>query len=241
MAFDYRGFGLSDGRRRQYISVPDQIKDWQRAIGWLRSHEHVDAERIGLWGMSFAGGHVLHLAHSDPIIRAVVAQVPMVDLVLSNNLGSYYRGEADTNALIAQVSAHMKSRWFSKTTQMLKVAPDGKQGPAMLGAKEATIYPKMAGPSWRNELHPDSLIFGKMDENCPALLTDDLSTPMLVQMGKNDKIVSNEAIVNFARRCGPIAQLTTYEADHFTMLRQTKQRKAAIDEAIRHYKEYLIL
>ena len=241
LAFDYRGFGLSEGTKRQYVSAPDQLIDWQKAIGFLRRHEHVDAERIGLWGISFSGGHVLHLAHMDARIRAVVAQVPMIDPVLSFNVGNYHRGAEGTAAMTQKVGAHLKRRWFSKDVEMLKVAPDGKPGPAMLGSKEAAIYPKLAGPSWRNELHPDSLLFGKIATNNASLLTDDLTTPMLVQMGQNDKVVSNEAIVNFARRCGPLAQFTPYEADHFTMLRQTKQRKAAMAEATAFYKRHLIL
>ena len=241
LAFDYRGFGLSEGKKRQYVSAPDQLIDWQKAIGFLRRHEHVDAERIGLWGISFSGGHVLHLAHMDARIRAVVAQVPMIDPVLSFNVGNYHRGTEGTAAMTQKVGAHLKRRWFSKDVEMLKVAPDGKPGPAMLGSKEAAIYPKLAGPSWRNELHPDSLLFGKIAANNASLLTDDLTTPVLVQMGQNDKVVSNEAIVNFVRRCGPLAQFTRYEADHFTMLRQTKQRKAAMAEATAFYKRHLIL
>ena len=241
LAFDYRGFGLSEGKKRQYVSAPDQIEDWKNAIGFLRRHEHVDAERIGLWGVSFSGGHVLHLAHGDARIRAVVSQVPMIDPVLSSNVANYHRGEEGSAAIERQMATHSKRRWFSEKVDMLKVAPDGTAGAAMLGSKEATVYPKLAGPSWRNELHPDSLLLGKIATNNASLLTDDLTTPMLVQMGVNDKIVSNEAIVNFARRCGPLAQFTTYDADHFTMLRQTSQRKAAIGEAVSFYRDNLIL
>ena len=32
LVFDYRGFGLSDGAPRQYVSVPGQRADWARAI-----------------------------------------------------------------------------------------------------------------------------------------------------------------------------------------------------------------
>ena len=94
--FDYRGFGLSDGTPRQYVSVPRQRRDWARAIHELRSHANVDAERVGLWGMSFSGGHVIHMAHKDPTIRAVVAQVPSIDPVLSMNVGNYERGMKKT-------------------------------------------------------------------------------------------------------------------------------------------------
>jgi alpha-beta hydrolase superfamily lysophospholipase len=241
LAFDYRGFGLSEGKKRQYISVPDQIEDWRHAIGFLHRHELVDAERIGLWGISFAGGHVLHLAHDDARIRAVVAQVPLIDPVLAFNVGAYQRGEQASAALEAQAVKHLKRRWFSRKVDMIKVAPDERPGPAMLGAKEASVYAKIAGPSWRNELHPDSLLFGKIANNNPSLLTDDLTTPMLVQMGTRDKTVSNEAIVNFARRCGPLAQFTTYDADHFTMLQATPQRTGAIGEAVAFYQNHLIL
>ena len=241
LAFDYRGFGLSDGKKRQYVSAPDQIIDWKNAIQHLRRHQHVDAERIGLWGMSFSGGHVLHLGHEDPRIRAVVSQVPMVDPVLAMNVGAYWRGAKDTAAFMAQVMQRLKSRWYSKKVTMLKVAPDGKGGPSVLAAAEAAVYPKLGGPTWRNEIHPDSFISGKFDTNHAALLTDDLTTPILLQMGSDDKSVSNEAIVNFARRCGPLAQFSTYQADHFTMLRKTKQRAAAILEAVGFYQKHLFL
>ena len=46
LVFDYRGFGLSDGTPRQYVSVPRQRRDWARAIYTLRSHANVDSQRI---------------------------------------------------------------------------------------------------------------------------------------------------------------------------------------------------
>ncbi|MFQ6398699.1 hypothetical protein ACLMAJ_35335 [Nocardia sp. KC 131] len=38
----------------------------------------MDASRIGLWGTSFAGAHVLQIAAADRRVRCVVSQVPMV-------------------------------------------------------------------------------------------------------------------------------------------------------------------
>jgi predicted alpha/beta hydrolase len=35
LVFDYRGFGLSDGTPRQFVSVPRQRQDWLRAIATL--------------------------------------------------------------------------------------------------------------------------------------------------------------------------------------------------------------
>src|SRR5438876_2167315 len=39
----------------------------------------VDPERIGLWGSSYSGAHVMHLAAFDRRVKCVVAQVPLVN------------------------------------------------------------------------------------------------------------------------------------------------------------------
>lgn len=240
LVFDYRGFGISDGQPRQLVSVPKQRADWKAAISFLRSNDDIDADRIGLWGISFSGGHVIHLSQMDPKLRAVVAQVPSIDPILSGNIGNFERGMEATLSLQKQIIARFKSRWFSKKVDMLKLAPDSKAGPAVLGSKEAQVYPKIAGPSWRNELHPDSFLKGKLEENNASLLTDDLTTPMLIQLGEKDRVVSNEAIHNFARRCGPLAKLTAYDADHFTLLHHKAKRKQAINEAAQFFSGHLV-
>lgn len=241
LVFDYRGFGLSDGKKRQYINVDMQLADWSAAMRLLRCHHNVDAGRIGLWGISFSGGHVIHLAHKKPRVRAVVAQVPMIDPVLSQNVGNYQRGPEQTMAMVQLIMKRFKTRWFSKQVEMLQVAPQDKNLPAVLGSKEAEIYPKIAGPSWRNELHPDSFLTGKFDKNNASLLTTDLTKPMLLQMGENDTVVSNEAIKNFDRRCGPLSKLSVYDANHFTLLQKNAKRTAAIQEAVTFYRAHLVL
>ena len=75
---DHRGFGLSGGWPRQDIDPWRQILDWRRVITYLQDLPGVDPERIGLWGSSYAGGHVLVLAGSDPRIKAVVSQIPTI-------------------------------------------------------------------------------------------------------------------------------------------------------------------
>ena len=241
LVFDYRGFGESDGTPRQFISVPRQREDWRNAIHFLRSHGKLDAERICLWGMSFSGGHVIHLAKDDLKIRAVVAQVPLIDPVLTANVGNYQRGPAHSQALMKAIIKRAKTGWLRAKAEMLQIAPVVASKPAVLGSAEASTYAELAGPTWKNELHPDSFLKGAMQSNNPSLLTDDLAVPMLLQIGENDKVISNEAAQNFARRCGPLARLTSYAGDHFTLLQDNDLRRAAIHEAIIFYKANLIL
>ena len=75
---DHRNFGASDGDPRQDVDPWRQIADWRRAISFLESRPQVDAERIGVWGTSYAGGHAIVLGATDPRLRCVVAQVPTI-------------------------------------------------------------------------------------------------------------------------------------------------------------------
>jgi fermentation-respiration switch protein FrsA (DUF1100 family) len=79
MVFDYRHFGSSDGKPRQLVDNKAQLEDWRAVIARARELDHVDPDRIALWGTSTSGGHVVQLAAEDPQIAAVVAQVPLAD------------------------------------------------------------------------------------------------------------------------------------------------------------------
>lgn len=79
LVFDYRRMGASDGSPRQHIEPWDQIEDYKAAITYLEGLEEVDADRIGAWGISYSGGHVLILGAVDPRVKAVVSNVPVID------------------------------------------------------------------------------------------------------------------------------------------------------------------
>ncbi|EFQ84804.1 hydrolase, alpha/beta domain protein [Aeromicrobium marinum DSM 15272] len=78
MAFDYRGFGDSDGEPRQVLDVGMQLADWKSALAFARTLPGVDPERVVAWGTSFAGGHVIRLAGTGEPLAAIIAQVPHV-------------------------------------------------------------------------------------------------------------------------------------------------------------------
>lgn len=78
LVHDHRGFGSSDGEPRHDVNPWVQVDDWRRAITFLESLPEVDADRIGVWGTSYAGGHAITLGATDRRLRAVVAQVPSI-------------------------------------------------------------------------------------------------------------------------------------------------------------------
>ncbi len=78
LVYDHRTFGHSDGEPRQEIDPFLQIADYRDAITFAQQLEGVDAQRLGVWGSSYSGGHVLVLAATDRRVRCVVSQVPTI-------------------------------------------------------------------------------------------------------------------------------------------------------------------
>lgn len=79
LLFDYRRFGESAGQPRQHIDPWDQIEDYKNAVSYAETIPEVDARRIGVWGISYSGGHVLIVAATDPRVRWAISTIPVVD------------------------------------------------------------------------------------------------------------------------------------------------------------------
>jgi dienelactone hydrolase len=102
ITFDYRGWGASDGRVilagprpaidakghiyraevreiREVVDPIEQTTDLQNVVHWAAGEPGVDPARIGLWGSSYSGGHVVYVAARDSRIKCLVAQVPALD------------------------------------------------------------------------------------------------------------------------------------------------------------------
>ena len=83
LVFDYRNFGDSQGEPRQLLDIGMQLADWAAAVAYARTLAGIDHHRIGLWGTSFGGGHVIATAARLPGIAAAVAQCPFTDGIAS--------------------------------------------------------------------------------------------------------------------------------------------------------------
>jgi len=101
VTFDYRGWGASDGRLvptgdvpesdgkqpinvqvrelREVVDPLDQTTDLLNVLHWVQGEPLCDTSRIGLWGTSYSGGHVVYAAAADHRVKALVSQVPSLD------------------------------------------------------------------------------------------------------------------------------------------------------------------
>lgn len=79
LIFDYRGFGGSDGEPRQHVDPNMQIEDYKNAVSFVETVPDLDSKRVGIWGISYSGGHVLAVGATDPRVKCIVSVVPVID------------------------------------------------------------------------------------------------------------------------------------------------------------------
>lgn len=77
LMFDYRNFGESSGERRQHIDPSEQIEDFRNAVSYAETLPEIDPNRIGAWGISYAGGHALSVAAMDSRVKVAVSNIPV--------------------------------------------------------------------------------------------------------------------------------------------------------------------
>jgi len=93
LLFDYRTFGDSEGVPRQLTQPKSQIQDYHNAIKYARNNlnNDVDVNRLGVFGTSFSGGHVMNVINEDTTIKCAISQGPFLgftdeQLKFSNNV-----------------------------------------------------------------------------------------------------------------------------------------------------------
>lgn len=78
LVYDHRNYGRSSGWPRNETDPWAQVEDMRAAISFARTLPCCDPDRMGLWGTSYAGGHVLTVGALDKRVRCLVSQVPLV-------------------------------------------------------------------------------------------------------------------------------------------------------------------
>lgn len=136
LLYDHRGFGASEGSPRQEIDPWRQIEDLRHAITYASSLPSVDAERIGVWGSSYSGGHALVAAATDRRVRCVAVQVPTTHG--SQTAQRRVSGEAEV-ALLKRFADERLSRARGEQPTRLRLMGDAASG-ALYRSQEAVDW-----------------------------------------------------------------------------------------------------
>ena len=131
--FDNRNFGASDGNPRQHIDPWRQVADYRDAITYASTLSEVDGDRIGIWGSSYSGAHVLVVGALDRRVKCVVAQVPLV----SGHRNARRLIRADMIATVQGMFVEdRKARYGGKPPGMIAVVSNNSTVPCALPTPE---------------------------------------------------------------------------------------------------------
>jgi uncharacterized protein len=238
LAFDFRFLGESGGEPRGQIFASEQIEDIRNAISWLSLQPEVDPNRIGAWGASFGGAHVLYLAAFDKRIKAAVAAVP--SMRASDTMVHFIGREG-----LAQVQGFLgwdrTNRYQSGSVTYMKTVSDGSEN-AMLPNPEANEFynrhAKTTAPNWNSQVTVESL--EKLIEYDPVYPIDLISpTPLLVIVGENDRSQPANLTLDAYARAGEPKKLVMIPCGHTEMLEKVEFVEQGASEAIAWFSRYL--
>jgi uncharacterized protein len=213
LLFDYRHFGTSDGEPRQLLSIPRQLQDYAAALHVMRKVPGVDPARVGVWGSSLAGRHVVDVAVTDGRVAAVVSQAAAMDNVatvrrlveyagLGQLLTLTWLGIVDVVRSVVSMSPRFVPAGAAPGELGMMTTPDTLPGLKRIDA-----------PGWRNELCGRLSLTLALHR--PGLKADRLPCPILIAICDQDSLVVPAAAEATARRAGKRATVKHYPIGHF--------------------------
>lgn len=237
LVFDNRNFGDSEGTPRQEIDPWAQVRDYRHAITYATTLAETDASRIGAWGTSYSGGHVLVVAAIDRRIKAVVAQVPMVSgydnvraLVRSDFIGGF-REQFDADRL---------ARFQGGDPAMVPVVAENPLDPAALPTSDSwqwfTETGKTRAPNWKNEVTLRSVEM--LGEYNPVDYIAQISpTPLLMLPARNDVLTPAAFAIDAYEKAREPKRLEILPGGHFDAY--VKGFDASSGPALNWFREHL--
>ncbi|WP_040796137.1 alpha/beta hydrolase [Nocardia higoensis] len=210
-AFDYRGFGASDGTPRQRIHLAGQVEDYRSAIAAAGRQPGVDRSRVVLWGVSQSGGHVLTLAAERADVCAAISVAPMVSGLSAGRHALAQHGPlAMAASTVTGVRSALATRFGAAPTMLPLVGRPGERA-ALTAEGYYESYLALAGPTWRNEV--DASVGLEIGGYRADRRVDRITAPVLVQIADFDRAAPPQAAaeVAFAAR----AEVRHYPCDHF--------------------------
>jgi pimeloyl-ACP methyl ester carboxylesterase len=115
LAFDYRGFGRSEGQRGRLVPQ-EQVEDARAAISFMDTVPEVDPGAISLIGWALGGGVAIVTAADDPRVRCVVAMNAIGD---GERSVRFMHDQASFQALLDRIRADRRRRALEGQSELV--------------------------------------------------------------------------------------------------------------------------
>jgi dienelactone hydrolase len=227
LVFDYRHFGASAGEPRQLVWIPHQLADWTAAIAFARGLPDVDPARIGLWGASLAGGHVIACAAKDHQIACAVAMCPGVDGRAAAHL-AFHRAGWRSVALIMHAQRDLVRSWLGLSPHRIPIVGEPGTVALMTTPDAASAFAELAPDSFVNEACARIVL--RADKYRPVTRAGRVRCPILLQVCENDALTPVSAAEETARRLGVYGTVLRYPIGHFDIYFGAHRERSADDQ-----------
>jgi fermentation-respiration switch protein FrsA (DUF1100 family) len=237
LLFDYRGWGTSEGEPRQHADPRAQLDDYQNALSWLAQRSDVDGDRMGAWGSSYSGGHVLHLAAFDRRVKAVVSQVPFID---GWQTAVRALGSEGLSMLTTRLAEERASVYAGAEPTLIPVVAEGERQGAIpeTATREHLLSVADEAPSWRNEITLGSL--ERLIEYAPATAIERISpTPLLMLVAGGDLLTPSDLALDAYNRALAPKEVRVITSDSHHGIYGGSARAAAIEAATDWFTRHL--
>lgn len=216
LVYDNRGFGSSDakaGEPRHEIIPSLQQSDYSDAITYAQSLSEVDPTKIGIWGSSYSGGHVLFVGAVDRRVKAVLCQVPLTNgwenfhrLIRPDFVGGMNKMFEDDRIARARGTDPVR----------VPVVAEDPLAPSSLPTPDSytffTMWEKKS--NWKNDVTVKSVEL--LRSNDPSHMVHRISpTPLLMTIADNDILTPTDIALETFTRAREPKELHIIPGGHF--------------------------
>jgi dienelactone hydrolase len=229
LGFDYRGFGGSEGTKWRIIA-DEQLQDIKNAVTWFEAQPEIDPERIGIWGTSNGGAHIVAAAAGDPRVKCAVGQVGYGDgwRLLTDNFSP-----AEREAFVAKLEKDRLARVLSGKGETVPVATllNSPQTSEFMG-EALKAFPEMyCEISWESA---EATINYK-----PIEVVDRIAPRALMLIAaEQDDLCKADAYREMFERAGEPKRWVSYPIRHYDIYQPDWVKRSAAD-ALEWYREHL--
>lgn len=229
LGFDYRGFGGSEGTKWRIIA-DEQLQDIKNAVTWFEAQPEIDPERIGIWGTSNGGAHIVAAAAADPRVKCAVGQVGYGDgwRLLTDNFSP-----AEREAFVAKLAKDRLARVLNGKGETVPVATllNSPQTSEFMG-EALKAFPEMyCEISWESA---EATINYK-----PIEVVDRIAPRALMLIAaEQDDLCKADAYREMFERAGEPKRWVSYPIRHYDIYQLDWVKRSAAD-ALEWYREHL--
>jgi len=214
LVYDHGCFGESEGVPRYEVDPERQRRGYRDAITYAQTIDGVDPNRIGIWGTSYSGGHVMVIAAQDRRVKAVVAQVPTISGRIVAMRRSATRQSAELRELLAEDRV---SRVLGKAGGYVDVVAKTADDPCALPGADSYEY-FMGSAKKASRWHPRvtlrSLELARLNE--PGAFARLISpTPLLMIVAEHDELTPTDLALDAYDRAEEPKALEILPGGHF--------------------------